>query len=247
MKRGLIACALLTVLTFILWAGPNQPQAGDVTMPAGKFNFVSYAPYRAWQSPLDHDYPTGAEVAKDLALIATQANGIRTYSAIEGDYDIGALAKQAGLKVWLGIWLGANPKDNAKEIAAGIAEANAHPDTITRVVVGNEVLLRRDLSVERSDQADRLCACAGKTAGRLCRRARFLAAVPTGGRACGCGDGPFPALLGGQAAERGRRDRRDPHHHRCVQETVPGQDDLHRRGGLAEPRPLARSMPRRAG
>jgi exo-beta-1,3-glucanase (GH17 family) len=148
MKRGLIACALLTVLTFVLWAGPNQPQAGDVTMPAGKFNFVSYAPYRAWQSPLDHDYPTGAEVAKDLTLIATQANGIRTYSAIEGDYDIGALAKQAGLKVWLGIWLSSSPKDNAKEIAAGIAEANAHPDTITRVIVGNEVLLRRDLSVD---------------------------------------------------------------------------------------------------
>jgi len=33
-------------------------------------------------------------------------------------------------------------------MAAGIAEANAHPDTITRVVVGNEVLLRRDLSVD---------------------------------------------------------------------------------------------------
>jgi exo-beta-1,3-glucanase (GH17 family) len=79
--------------------------------------------------------------------VATQANSIRTYSAIEGDYDIGALAKQAGLKVWLGIWLSSSPADNAKEIAAGIAEANAHPDVITRVVVGNEVLLRRDLSV----------------------------------------------------------------------------------------------------
>ena len=127
---------------------PNQPQAGDVTMPSGKFNSLSYAPYQAWQSPMDKDYPTGAEVAKDLKLVATQAKGIRTYSAIEGDYDIGALAKQAGLKVWLGIWLSSNPKDNAKEMAAGIAEANAHPDTITRVVVGNEVLLRRDLSVD---------------------------------------------------------------------------------------------------
>jgi hypothetical protein len=32
-------------------------------------------------------------------------------------------------------------------MAAGIAEANAYPNTVTRVVVGNEVLLRRDLSV----------------------------------------------------------------------------------------------------
>jgi exo-beta-1,3-glucanase (GH17 family) len=148
MYRGLLTCALLSVLTFFLWAGPNQGQAGDVTMPAGKFNSLSYAPYQAWQSPLDKDYPTGAEVAKDLKLVATRANGIRTYSAIEGDYDIGALAKQAGLKVWLGIWISSSPKDNAKEMAAGIAEANKHPNTITRVVVGNEVLLRRDLSVQ---------------------------------------------------------------------------------------------------
>jgi exo-beta-1,3-glucanase (GH17 family) len=97
---------------------------------------------------LSKSYPTGAEVAADLKLIAQQSNGIRTYSSIEGNYDIGTLAKQAGLKVWLGIWLSANPADNAKEMAAGIAQANAHPDTITRVVVGNEVLLRRDLSVD---------------------------------------------------------------------------------------------------
>jgi exo-beta-1,3-glucanase (GH17 family) len=151
MKKGVFACALLSVLTILMWAAPNRPQAGDVVMPAGKFNSLSYAPYQAWQSPLDKDYPTGAEVAKDLALVATQADGIRTYSAIEGNYDIGALAKKAGLKVWLGIWLSSNPKDNAREMAAGIAEANAHPDTVTRVIVGNEVLLRRDLSVADLD------------------------------------------------------------------------------------------------
>ena len=147
MKKGFLSCALLSILTIFLWAAPNQPQAGDVTMPAQKFNSLSYAPYQAWQSPLDKNYPTGTQVAKDLALVATRADNIRTYSAIEGNYDIGALAKQAGLHVWLGIWLSSNPADNAKEIAAGIAEANAHPDTITRVIVGNEVLLRRDLSV----------------------------------------------------------------------------------------------------
>jgi len=147
MNKGLFACALLSLLTFFMWRIPNQPQGAGITMPGEKFNSLSYAPYQAWQSPLSKTYPTAAQVAADLKLIASQANGIRTYSAIEGNYDIGALAKQAGLKLWLGIWLSSNPADNAKEIAAGIAEANAHPDSITRVVVGNEVLLRRDLSV----------------------------------------------------------------------------------------------------
>ena len=158
MKRSLLACALLSVLGFFLWGTPNQPQAADVTMTAQKFNLLSYAPFQADQSPgtlsctgtpiVCTGGPTAAQVAADLKLIATQADGIRTYSAIEGNFDIGALARQAGLKVWLGIWLSSNPADNAREMAAGIAAANKYPGVITRVVVGNEVLLRRDLSVE---------------------------------------------------------------------------------------------------
>jgi exo-beta-1,3-glucanase (GH17 family) len=159
MIKGFLAAALLSLVTIFLWASPNQPQAGDVTMPAGKFLSLSYAPYRSGESPQDKTFPATAGMASDLALVATQANGIRTYSAIEGDVpgtmaaiahgtDIPALAQKAGLKVWQGIWLSSNPADNAKEMAAGIAEANAHPDTITRVIVGNEVLLRRDLSVD---------------------------------------------------------------------------------------------------
>ena len=159
MHKSIFACLALSLLTFLLWKAPNQPQAGDVTMPPGKFNSLSYAPYRAWQSPQDKTYPTTAEISQDMALLATHADGIRTYSSVQGTLpatlaairngtDIVGLAKKAGLKVWLGIWLSANPADNAKEMAAGIAEANAYPNTVTRVVVGNEVLLRRDLSVQ---------------------------------------------------------------------------------------------------
>jgi exo-beta-1,3-glucanase (GH17 family) len=159
MKRGILACAVLSVLGFFLWGTPNQPQAGDVTMPAQKFNSVSYAPFQPGQSPGSLHCKvvngaadctggaTAAQVARDLKLIAMQAKGIRTYSAIEGNFDIGALAQAAGLKVWLGIWLSSNAADNAREMAAGIAEANKYPGVVTRVIVGNEVLLRRDLSV----------------------------------------------------------------------------------------------------
>ncbi len=141
----LIFAALLTLL---LWYMPNRPQAALATMPEARLHSVSYAPYRAWQSPLTKDFPSAEQVAQDLALIAKHADGIRTYSAREGDYDIAALARDAHLKVWLGIWLSSNPQDNAGEMAAGIAEANRHPRTITRVIVGNEVLLRRDLPPE---------------------------------------------------------------------------------------------------
>ena len=129
MIRGSLICLLLTGLGLFCWRAPNLKQAADVTMPGAKFNSLSYAPYRAWQSPGHKPAPTAKQVARDLALIAPLTDGIRTYSSIEGDFDIGALAQQAGLHVWLGIWLSANPKDNAREIAAGVAEAKAHPGT----------------------------------------------------------------------------------------------------------------------
>ena len=158
MIKIFFACLLASLLTVCLWWVPNRPQAGDVRMPAGKFNSLSYAPYQAWQSPMDTTFPTPAEITRDLTLVKGLSDGIRTYSALEGTLpqtmarlkagtDIPGLAKKAGLKVWLGIWLSGNPADNEKEMEAGIAEANAYPQTVTRVVVGNEVLLRRDLSV----------------------------------------------------------------------------------------------------
>ncbi len=159
MKSGLLFSVLLSLLTAYMWYSPNRPLAADVRMPPGKFNSVSYAPYQAWQTPWDKNFATPAQIARDLALIARQANGIRTYSALEGTPaqtaarlaahdDIAGLAQKAGLKMWLGIWLSGNPADNAREMAAGIAQANAYPGVITRVIVGNEVLLRRDLPVE---------------------------------------------------------------------------------------------------
>ena len=53
-----------------------------------------------------------------------------------------------GLKVWQGIWLGGDRKKNAREMAAAIDLAHRYPETIERVIVGNEVLLRRDLPAD---------------------------------------------------------------------------------------------------
>ncbi len=136
---------LLAALTALAWWWPNRPLASDVTMPGGRFNSVSFAPFRPGQSPLTGVFPTEAEVDADLATVAPRTRAIRTYAAIEGKYDVAALAAAHGLKVWQGIWLGADRAQNAAEIARGIALARAHPETIERVVVGNEVLLRRDL------------------------------------------------------------------------------------------------------
>lgn len=142
---------LLASLLVVAWWVPNRHAVG-VAPPGGmsggdKLNSLSFAPFRPGQSPLTNQFPSAAQVEADLALLAPVTRAIRTYAALEGNYDVPALAARHGLKVWLGIWLGGDRAQNAREIARGIALANAHPDTVERVIVGNEVLLRRDLPV----------------------------------------------------------------------------------------------------
>ncbi len=141
-----VIIALWSMIVFAWWL-PNRPQAGDIPMPDPRLRSVSFAPFRAGQSPLTDTFPSAAEVDADLRLIAGGVRGIRTYSAVMSDYDIAPTAGKYGLKMWQGIWLGADRASNAREIARGIALAKAYPDVIERVVVGNEVLLRRDLPV----------------------------------------------------------------------------------------------------
>ncbi|MDE2515632.1 MAG: glycoside hydrolase [Rhodospirillales bacterium] len=141
---GWLAGAVLLLLAF--WARGHAVFVPPMRSTA-PIESLSYAPFRPGQSPLaPARWPSRAQVAADLALLAGKTRAIRTYGAIGGAYDLPALARAAGLHVWQGIWLSADAAANAREIAAGIALARAHPHTITRVIVGNEVLLRGDLT-----------------------------------------------------------------------------------------------------
>jgi exo-beta-1,3-glucanase (GH17 family) len=137
----LVVCAIAVSLA---WYLPNRPQ----NPPGGsgeKFSSLSFSAYRAWENPLADRFPTEAEADQDMALVAKVSNGIRSYAAVEGNFDTAALAQKHGLKLWQGIWLGADRAKNDAEMTRAIALAHKYPDTIIRLVVGNEVLLRRDL------------------------------------------------------------------------------------------------------
>jgi hypothetical protein len=57
------------------------------------------------------------------------------------------LASKVGLKVLLGIWLGRDRAKNALLADKAVSLAKDHPDTVTAVIVGSEVLLRGDMIV----------------------------------------------------------------------------------------------------
>jgi exo-beta-1,3-glucanase (GH17 family) len=135
-------------LVLLGWWWPNRLQNPDAGVVIEKFACLSYAPYRPGQSPLDDRFASAAEVEQDLALLAPRTRAIRTYAAIDGPYEIPAMAARHGLKLWQGVWLGGDRAKNRVEMARAIDLARRYPGTIERVIVGNEVLLRRDLPVD---------------------------------------------------------------------------------------------------
>jgi exo-beta-1,3-glucanase (GH17 family) len=144
MRRFLLLLCL-SALVVAAWYVPNREQDPPGGHAGEKFSSLSFGAYRPWESPLTDHFPTEAEADSDMALLAGEARAVRTYAAIEGNFDTAALAQKHGVKLWQGIWLGADRAKNAREMARGIAMARQYPDTVVRVVVGNEVLLRRDL------------------------------------------------------------------------------------------------------
>ena len=142
--------ALIIILTGLFGYLNNLPQDVGLDVPDGKLNSLSFAPFREGQGPLDSIFPTVAEMEEDMQLMGKKTHNIRTYASSEGEMSaLPPLAKKYGLTMIQGAWLGFDKEDNHKEITALIQAANAYPDVIKRVIVGNEVLLRGDLKPEQ--------------------------------------------------------------------------------------------------
>ncbi|HET7886101.1 MAG TPA: beta-(1-6) glucans synthase [Bradyrhizobium sp.] len=115
--------------------------------PNAKLQCVSYAPFRGEQTPLVPTTHISAEqISEDLAQLVKVSDCVRTYSVDNGLDQVPELAAKVGLKVIQGIWLSSNRQKNAFQIATGIRLAKEFPSTITALVVGNEVLLRGEMT-----------------------------------------------------------------------------------------------------
>jgi exo-beta-1,3-glucanase (GH17 family) len=115
---------------------------------AAKLECVSYAPFRNDQTPHDPTLIVGPEqIAEDLSELAKVSKCIRTYSIDNGLDKVPELASRVGLKVLLGIWIGRDRAKNAHlaDIAVGLVKE--HPGTVAAVIVGSEVLLRGEMTV----------------------------------------------------------------------------------------------------
>ncbi|MGJ4939196.1 beta-(1-6) glucans synthase [Bradyrhizobium sp. HKCCYLS1011] len=115
--------------------------------PDAKLQCVSYAPFRGAQTPLDPStYIDADQIEQDLTQLAKISECVRTYSIENGLDQVPAIAAKVGIKVIQGIWLGSNKLKNQQQISVVVGLVKHYPQVITSVVVGNEVLLRGEMT-----------------------------------------------------------------------------------------------------
>jgi exo-beta-1,3-glucanase (GH17 family) len=141
----LVAFLFAALLDLSYWAYEGRsvpvPDAGVASLES-----VSFSPYRRGEDPLTHRSPSQDEISADVSVLAGRADGLRTYTSLEGLDQVPRYARPLGIKVIQSAWLGRDPDVNEREVDSLIELANHYPDVIKRVIVGNEVLLRRDLT-----------------------------------------------------------------------------------------------------
>jgi exo-beta-1,3-glucanase (GH17 family) len=142
------ALTALAIAVAWAWLGAPVKLPPSPLASGGKLYCISYAPFRDGQDPLVPGTMVSAEqIDEDLTLLSRYTDCIRTYSNANGLAQIPAIAKRHGLKMLMGLWLANDAAFNRQQIATAIDLAKKYPDVISAVVVGNEVLLRGEMSV----------------------------------------------------------------------------------------------------
>lgn len=145
--------ALVLVLGWWLMRGLAVPLV-EPAATAGVLPCVSYAPFRRpGASPLDphalEARVTPAQIEEDLRILKTLTNCVRTYGLGHGLDALPAIAARLGMRVRLGAWLSRDAIQNGQELERALSLARQFRGTVELLVIGNEVLLRRELPPEQ--------------------------------------------------------------------------------------------------
>jgi exo-beta-1,3-glucanase (GH17 family) len=144
---GLFAASVAAIVAAWWWLGRPIDMPAQVRGAGGSLQCISYAPFRQDQNPLEPGTHVETwQIEEDLGRLRQLTDCIRTYSTEHGVDQVPAIAARLGMKVMLGLWLSPEREKNRVQVDTAIALARHYPGTVTSVVVGNEVLLRGELS-----------------------------------------------------------------------------------------------------
>ncbi|HZD90937.1 MAG TPA: beta-(1-6) glucans synthase [Pseudolabrys sp.] len=150
MRFALACLAVSATVIAAAWAWLGAPIAmpNAPLKPGEKLYCVSYAPYRAGQTPFDVTTQIpAAQIDEDLTALAKVTDCVRIYAVDQGLDRVVPLAAKHGLKVLMGVWLSKDHPEKTKlQVDTAVKLAHDYPQTIRAVVVGNEILLRGEMS-----------------------------------------------------------------------------------------------------
>src|SRR5580692_1162731 len=165
MRTVAAVLALVACVHAGLWALlQTKETAPDFT---GQLASVSYSPFVDSSHPDTGQRPTPEQIRADLKAIAPYTHAIRLYSSTGGAELVPPIAAEFGLKVAVGAWIDKhniendlkdidkdfnawvdNGQDrNAREIRSAL-ELARHNSNVNAIFVGNETLLRTDLTAD---------------------------------------------------------------------------------------------------
>ncbi|MEW6647024.1 MAG: beta (1-6) glucans synthase [Pseudomonadota bacterium] len=148
MPRSALALVIAVLMVSASWYWLGRPVEVAEPDVAGPLACLSYTPFRDGESPFDGEMPAlrdAARLAEDLQLLSTHTSCIRVYASV-GMELIPPLAQKYGMQVLMGAWVSSDTLATRQEIEALVRIANAYPETIRGVLVGNEALLRREIT-----------------------------------------------------------------------------------------------------
>ena len=131
-------------LNYGLWSWMNRP--ADPVDFDGRVKGFAFNGFQRHQSPVKRTFPSDDELKNDLRILSGHTQRIRTYSSAENEA-LPRLADEFGMKVFAGAWLDKDKTANEQEMSA-LVRAVRNNKNIEVAVVGNETLLRGDLSVD---------------------------------------------------------------------------------------------------
>jgi cellulose synthase/poly-beta-1,6-N-acetylglucosamine synthase-like glycosyltransferase/exo-beta-1,3-glucanase (GH17 family) len=144
-SSNILIPVLIAVLTVTAWALFNRP-ADEPPWP-NRLQGFSFAPMRADNDPTEKIYPTTEQIDEDLALLQGTVHALRTYTVESTLAAVPGLAAARGLNVTLGAWIGSDLDANEVELERFREILGKGYRNLVRVMVGNEAILREDVSV----------------------------------------------------------------------------------------------------
>lgn len=149
MRTKLFRCAALLLViaaNFGVWTYLNKPHAAPEW--DGAMLGVSFSPMGPQHNPLKGILPTVEEIDRDLAVLSGKTHAVRIYSVTDGMELVPEMAAKHDLNVAAGAWISGDEIANEIEIENLIKLSN-HNRNVVRAMVGNEAILRGEVTVEQ--------------------------------------------------------------------------------------------------